>query len=153
MKHKGHYIYEYPRPAVTVDAVVFRRNGNDWEALLIKRFNAPFEGYWALPGGFVEEEETLERAVERELFEETLLSGVRLCQLKAFSNPHRDPRGRTITVAFVGILEKPEANIQANDDAREVKWFSLDGLPELAFDHSEIIDYAIDWLEKHFVSK
>ncbi len=153
MKHKGHYIYEYPRPAVTVDAVVFHKNNNDWEVLLIKRINAPFEGYWALPGGFVEEEETLEQAVERELFEETSLKGVKLCQLRAFSNPHRDPRGRTIGIAFVGILGKPEANIQANDDAGEVKWFSLDNLPELAFDHSEIVDCAMDWLEKYFVSK
>lgn len=149
MKHKGPYIYEYPRPAVTVDAVVFRKVEKDWEVLLIKRMNAPFEGYWALPGGFIDEEETLEQAVERELFEETSLKGVKLQQLRAFSNPNRDPRGRTIGVAFVGILKDLNVKVCANDDAKEVQWFSLDGLPELAFDHSEIMDCAIDWLEKH----
>lgn len=149
MKKKGPYIYEYPHPAVTVDAVVFRKKESDWEVLLIKRKNAPFEGYWALPGGFIDEEETLEQAVERELYEETSLKGVKLQQLKAFSNPYRDPRGRTIGIAFVGILNNPNVEVKANDDAKEVQWFSLDRLPELAFDHAEIIDCAIDWLEKN----
>ncbi len=153
MKHKGPYIYEYPRPAVTVDAVVFRRVDKDWEVLLIKRMNAPFEGYWALPGGFIDEEETLEQAVERELFEETSLKGVKLQQLKAFSNPNRDPRGRTIGVAFVGILKDGNVKVSANDDAKEVKWFSLYNLPELAFDHSEIMDCAMEWLEKQIQDK
>ncbi len=153
MKHKGPYIYEYPRPAVTVDAVVFRKGNYDWEVLLIKRLNAPFEGYWALPGGFIDEEETLEQAVERELFEETSLKGIKLQQLRAFSNPHRDPRGRTIGVAFVGILKDSNVEVHANDDAKEVRWFSLDSLPELAFDHSEIMDCAMEWLEKQIQDK
>jgi len=153
MKHKGPYIYEYPHPAVTVDAVVFRKISRDWEVLLIKRMNAPFEGYWALPGGFIDEHETLEQAVERELFEETSLKGVKLQQLKAFSNPYRDPRGRTIGVAFVGVLKNMDAEIRANDDAKEVQWFSIDNLPELAFDHAEIMDCAIEWLEKYVSEK
>ncbi len=153
MTHKGPFIYEYPRPAVTVDAVVFRRVDNDWQVLLIRRMNAPFEGYWALPGGFIDEEETLEQAVERELYEETSLRGIKLEQLKAFSNPHRDPRGRTIGVAFVGILKDVSTEVKANDDAKEVQWFSLDKLPDLAFDHAEIIDCAIEWLENQIQNK
>lgn len=149
MKQKGPYIYEYPHPAVTVDAVVFRKTGEVWEVLLIKRKNAPFEEYWALPGGFIDEKETLEQAVERELYEETSLRGVKLQQLKAFSNPDRDPRGRTIGIAFVGILKNPDIKVCANDDAREAQWFPLDNLPQLAFDHAEIMDCAIEWLEKN----
>lgn len=148
MKHKGVYVYEFPRPAVTVDAVVFRHK-SDWEVLLIKRDHPPFEGYWALPGGFVDETETLEQAVERELYEETSLRGVKLTQLKAFSHPLRDPRGRTISVAFVGILENPDVDAHAQDDARELGWFELDSLPDLAFDHREIVDTAIEWLETY----
>ncbi|HOK09353.1 MAG TPA: NUDIX hydrolase [Candidatus Hydrogenedens sp.] len=153
MKHKGHFIYEYPRPAVTVDAVVFRKRDTDWEVLLVKRVNSPFEGYWALPGGFVDEEETLEQAVERELFEETGLKGVKLSQLKAFSNPRRDPRGRTISIAFVGVLGKTDMAVRPSDDAGDVNWFVLDELPDLAFDHAEIIDCAEEWLQKEVLSE
>lgn len=140
------YTYEYPRPAVTVDAVVFRKNAlGDWEVLLIKRKNEPYANHWALPGGFLDEDETLEEAVVRELFEETSLKGVKLTQLKAFSKPDRDPRGRTISIAFVGVLSK-DAKVYPKDDAKEVNWFPISNLPPLAFDHKEIIQFGIDWL-------
>ncbi len=140
------YTYEYPRPAVTVDAVVFRKNTlGVWEVLLIKRKNEPYANHWALPGGFLDEDETLEEAVVRELFEETSLKGVKLTQLKAFSKPDRDPRGRTISIAFVGVLSK-DAKVYPRDDAKEVNWFPISNLPPLAFDHKEIIQFGIDWL-------
>ncbi len=140
------YIYEYPRPAVTVDAVVFRKSDKEgWEVLLIRRKNEPYANYWALPGGFVDENETLEEAVVRELYEETSLQGVNLSQMKAFSKPDRDPRGRTISIAFVGILNQ-NVELKAKDDAKEVQWFPISNLPPLAFDHEEIINCGVQWI-------
>lgn len=141
------YTYDYPRPAVTVDAVVFRRNDlGKWEVLLIKRKNEPFSNYWALPGGFVDENETLEEAVQRELYEETSLKGLQLTQLRAFSKPDRDPRGRTISIAFVGVLRE-NVVVNPQDDAKDTKWFCIENLPRLAFDHEEIIQCGIEWLK------
>ncbi|MBN3036024.1 MAG: NUDIX hydrolase [Bacteroidales bacterium] len=139
------FTYEYPRPAVTVDAVVFRRREDNMEVLLIRRDRYPFEGRWALPGGFMDMGETLEEAVVRELEEETGLKGIALQQLHAFSALHRDPRGRTVSVIFWGTAPA-DAAIRAGDDAREAAWFPLENLPELAFDHGEIVGKALERL-------
>ena len=137
------YTYEYPRPAVTTDAVVFLEKGNAFEILLIQRKNEPFKDMWALPGGFVDMDETLEEGVVRELEEETGLKGVKLQQLHTFSTVDRDPRGRTIGTAFWGFTTKENSIVNGGDDASEAIWFSVENLPELAFDHQEIVDMAL----------
>jgi 8-oxo-dGTP diphosphatase len=126
---------------ITVDAVIFVREERDLRLLLIKRKNDPFKEKWALPGGFLEEDEALVDGARRELEEETGLKPKDLWQIKAFGAPDRDPRGRIISIAFLGILEAVE-EVEGNDDAGEAKWFPLSNLPELAFDHSEIIAAA-----------
>lgn len=136
------YCYDYPRAALTVDAVVFRNNRDKVQVLLIRRKNPPFQNYWCLPGGFVDMDETLEEAVKRELEEETGLSGTELSQLQAFSSIDRDPRGRTISVVFTGWCENDEP-VKGGDDAAEAAWWDIDALPETGFDHAEIIQMAI----------
>jgi 8-oxo-dGTP diphosphatase len=135
------YTYEYPRPMVTVDAVVFCHNGAARQVALIRRRNDPYAGCWALPGGFVDIDESLEAAVARELREETGLDCDTLRQFHAFGNPGRDPRGRNICVAYVGVLPE-EVPLQAADDAAEAAWFPVDALPPLAFDHDKIVAMA-----------
>lgn len=135
------YSYPFPRPAVTVDIIILRIAGDDAEVLLIKRAKEPFEGKWALPGGFIDKDESLEDAAARELHEETALKGLVLTQMHAFGNPGRDPRGHTVSVAFVGYLPLG-AEPRAGDDAAETGWFKLNELPELAFDHRVIIEMA-----------
>jgi 8-oxo-dGTP diphosphatase len=137
------YTYEYPRPALTVDAVVFRPSAGGYELLLIRRAHYPFEGMWALPGGYVDMDETLEDAVVRELEEETGLKAVTLRQLHAFSELNRDPRGRTVTVTFYGVAPTEGTQVQGGDDAAEAKWFSVQNLPPLAFDHIEAVQMAL----------
>ena len=132
------YTYEYPRPMVTVDAVVFRRRAGVSEVLLIRRGRDPFAGCWALPGGFVEMDETLDTAAARELEEETGLTGIALEQFHAFGDPGRDPRGRSIAVAYWGMAPE-DAAVQGGDDAAEAAWFPISALPPLAFDHDGII--------------
>lgn len=132
------YTYEYPRPSLSVDLVVFRRINSDWEILLIQRKHDPFAGCWALPGGFLDRDETLETAAARELKEETCLDAKSLRQLKTYSTVDRDPRGRVISVAFLAELETGQEP-RAADDAQDVAWFPLDRLPTLAFDHAEIV--------------
>lgn len=127
--------------AVTVDAVIFYRKVNSLNVLLIKRKNEPFLDQWALPGGFLEENEPMEEGAKRELEEETGLKLKKLQQVGAFGTPGRDPRGRTISIAFVGLIDA-EPKLKANDDALEVKWFNLNDLPDLAFDHRGIISEA-----------
>lgn len=137
------YVYPYPRPMVTVDSVVFTVRDGRREVLLIKRRNPPFAGTWALPGGFVEMTETLAAAAARELKEETGLSGVALRQFGAFGDPGRDPRGRSIAVAFWGEADARQAQPQAGDDVAAAHWFPVDALPPLAFDHAHIVEYAL----------
>lgn len=137
------YTYEYPRPAVTVDAAVFRIYNNEPQILLIKRANAPFQGMWAIPGGFIEMDETLDKAAKRELEEETGLKDISLKQYGVYGEPNRDPRHRTISIAFAGILPDNKITAKAADDAAEFHWFHVDHLPVLAFDHSLIIADAI----------
>jgi 8-oxo-dGTP diphosphatase len=141
------YTYAYPRASLTVDAVVFRRAPQKTELLLIQRGNEPFKGMWALPGGFLDMNETLEEAVQREVREETGLSGIDFRQLHAFSALDRDPRGRTVTVVFWGIF-KDQIEAHPGDDAEKAQWFDLDTLPELAFDHADVIAMAIQTLDQ-----
>ena len=137
------FTYKYPRPALTVDAIVFKETGIKKEILLIQRKFAPYKGKWALPGGFVDMDETLEQAVERELLEETGINNIELQQFKAVSTLERDPRGRTISIVFRGAVNK-ETKIIAGDDAAKAQWFDVSKLPPLAFDHKDIIIEAIN---------
>jgi 8-oxo-dGTP diphosphatase len=126
---------------VTVDVVIFTIQESRLGVLLVRRGIPPFEGAWAIPGGFVLPEEGLEQAARRELEEETGVREVYLEQLYSFGNPGRDPRGRVVTVAYYALIS-PERKIQAGSDAAEARWWPMDGLPELAFDHAEILRYA-----------
>ena len=145
MMEKG-YTYRYPRPMLTVDAVVFTREPKP-RMLLVRRRNKPFVNQWALPGGFVEMDETLDTAVARELREETGLAGVPLTQFHTFGDPGRDPRGRTVSIAYVGVVGAA-APLQQGDDAAEAAWQPVDALPELAFDHADIVRMALEWVQK-----
>jgi 8-oxo-dGTP diphosphatase len=138
------YCYQYPRPAVTVDIVLIRATKTDLEVLLIQRGHPPFEGCWALPGGFVDENEALDRAAIRELLEETGITGIALSQLGAFGDPGRDPRGHTVSIAFGAISRDPALAAKAADDAAAARWFSIEHLPALAFDHHKIISKAFE---------
>ncbi len=128
---------------VTVDAVIFRKGKEGHEILLIQRKNDPFKGKWALPGGFVDEHEDLADAAARELEEETGLKVENLQQLGAFGKPHRDPRHHTVSIAYMGIASEGAEAVGA-DDAAEAKWFSVKKLPELAFDHADIVTLALE---------
>ncbi|MFC2111562.1 NUDIX domain-containing protein [Bacteroidota bacterium] len=138
------YTYDYPRLSLTVDALIFMKDIDGTKVLLIQRDKAPYEGKWALPGGFVDMEETLEESIKRELKEETNLESIELFQFHSFSKLRRDPRGRTVSVVFYGFTSKDNSNIIAGDDARDAKWFDINDFPELAFDHTEIIEKAIE---------
>lgn len=133
------YTYEYPRAALTVDAIVFVQKDNELFVLLIQRGNEPFKNQWALPGGFVEMNETLEQACIRELAEETSLTITVMKQFKAYDAINRDPRHRTISVVFSAEITE-QLNVTGGDDASHAKWFPLSGLPELAFDHQQILE-------------
>lgn len=128
---------------VTVDIVAFAIQQNVLEVLLIKRKYEPFKSLWALPGGFVEDkDDTLDQAASRELLEETNVGNVYLEQLYSFGNKGRDPRGRTVTVAYLALLREEELELRAGSDSRGVAWWPVNQLPGLAFDHNEIINYA-----------
>ncbi len=135
---KKKFIYDYPRPAVTVDVAILTRDAKP-RVLLIRRKKAPFAGTWALPGGFVDMDETLEAAARCELLEETGVAAAKLVQLHTFGDPGRDPRGRTITVVYLAQVDPDAVQPRAADDAAEVGWFSLRRPPRLAFDHADIL--------------
>lgn len=137
------YCYDYPRPALTVDLAVFRRADNRWQVLLIQRKHEPFAGRWALPGGFVDENEPLDQAARRELTEETGLADVAVQQFGAFGDPGRDPRGWTVTIAYLAVVPPHRTETRAGDDAARAAWFDVDRLPPLAFDHDQIIQRAL----------
>lgn len=132
------YIYTYPRPAVTADALVLARHEGELWILLVQRLKDPFRGLWALPGGFINMDETLEQACLRELKEETGISLDKMEQFMVFDAVHRDPRHRTITVVFYAFLDETICT-RGGDDASDARWFPLIQLPLLAFDHHGII--------------
>jgi 8-oxo-dGTP diphosphatase len=131
---------------VTVDIVIFTIHAGALKVLLVKRGVPPFAGHFAIPGGFVLEEESLEQAALRELLEETGVADVYLEQLYSFGGPKRDPRGRVITVAYFALISADQSPLKAGSDAAEAAWWPLNRLPLLAFDHSEILNYAVERL-------
>jgi 8-oxo-dGTP diphosphatase len=132
------FCYEYPRVAHTVDAIVVVKNPGSEMILLIQRKFDPYMEMWALPGGFIGMEETLLQACQRELFEETGLEVLKLTQFYTFDAVDRDPRHRTISTAFYGTVQETHM-VTGGDDAVRAEWFPIDSLPELAFDHADII--------------
>jgi 8-oxo-dGTP diphosphatase len=136
------YTYKYPHPAITADCIVFAcANGRRW-VLLIERKNEPCKGCWAFPGGFMNIDETTEEAARRELEEETGLQVADLRQVGAFSKVNRDPRERVVTIAYYTVIDHL-ADVKGSDDARTAQWFDMDHLPQLAFDHAEILAAAL----------
>ena len=135
------YTYKYPRPAVTADCIVITKEAEP-KVLLIQRGDQPFKGGWAFPGGFMNMDETTEQCAVRELEEETGLRLSKIQQIGAYSKVDRDPRGRTVTVAYLAVIDAPVA-VTGQDDAAKAEWWPLSSLPILAFDHDEIISDAI----------
>ena len=144
---KHQFTYEYPRPSVTVDIVIVTRETKP-RVLLIRRKHPPFEGHWALPGGFIDMDESLEESARRELLEETGVRTGKLVQLATFGDPGRDPRGRTISVAYLARVDPKQIKPRAADDAAEVGWFPLHRPPPLAFDHRAILARARSHLRR-----
>lgn len=135
------YTYEYPRPAVTADCVVITKE-KEPRVLLIQRGKEPFKGCWAFPGGFMNMDESAEQCAIRELEEETGLKVTEVHQIGAYSKVDRDPRGRTVTVAYLAVIDNP-LKVKGLDDAAKAQWFSLSALPKLAFDHEDIMADAL----------
>jgi len=142
MAKQSQYIYDYPRPRVATDIVLFADIDDEPIVLLIRRGNEPFRGDWALPGGFVEENESLEACAERELQEETGVTGVALEQFYTYGDPGRDPRGWSLSVAYWGAVDGELPTVEGADDAVEAAWHPIDNLPPLAFDHDDMIARA-----------
>lgn len=141
------YTYKYPRPAVTTDCAVFTKE-EEPKVLLIQRGNEPYKGCWAFPGGFMNMEETAEECAVRELKEETGLTVKQIQQIGAYSKVDRDPRGRTVSIAYLAIVDAPTA-VSGMDDAAKAAWFPLSSLPDLAFDHQDIMADAIALFNKY----
>lgn len=144
MKRQRHFTYEYPRAALAVDGVVFGFDEGELKVLLIQRGLEPFKGRWALPGGFVRVEETLEEAARRELEEEAGLSHVFLEQLFTFGALERDPRERVVSVAYFALVKLSDHRARASTDATEARWFPISETPKLAFDHAQILGAALE---------
>jgi 8-oxo-dGTP diphosphatase len=132
------YCYDYPMMAVTTDCIVIQNNSKTPQVLLIQRKHEPYIDKWALPGGFVEINEDLEEGAHRELEEETGIKGLNLVPFRTYGRPGRDPRGRTVSVVYYTYLNAVVA-VKAGDDAAKASWFELDNLPDLAFDHEDIL--------------
>lgn len=144
---KTYQAADYERPSVTVDIVILTIFDQDLKVLLIKRNIPPYQGHWAIPGGFVRMEESLDTAARRKLVEETGVENIYLEQLYTFGEPGRDPRTRVITVAYFALLEASQLKtLRAGSDAEAVEWRSIYNLPELAFDHRQILDYTLQRL-------
>lgn len=144
---KNYDITKFERPSVTVDVILFTIKENDLKILLVKRKVWPFENYWALPGGFVKIDESLEDAAKRELMEETGVKEIYLEQLYTFGDVQRDPRTRVITVAYFALINSDNIKLKATTDVSDAKWFSVHDIPKLAFDHKKILDYGIKRLK------
>lgn len=140
------YSYKYPHPAVTTDCAVFGFNGSGLSVLLIKRGIEPYQGSWAFPGGFLNMDETAEQGALRELQEETGVRDIYIEQLQAFTGVDRDPRERVLTIAFLAFVRQDDYEVLGGDDAAEARWFPVDELPPLAFDHAEIMRVALERL-------
>lgn len=136
------YTYEYPRAALSVDCALFARDQGKAKILLIQRGRDPHKGSWALPGGFLELDETLEQAARRELKEETSVDIQQVKRVGVYDAVNRDPRERVITVAFMAEINSADHDARGSDDAHDARWFALDALPELAFDHAQIVKDA-----------
>ncbi len=143
-------IHNYPKPSVTVDMVIFTIKEEDLKILLVKRKLAPFKDNWALPGGFVRINESLEDAAKRELQEETGVKDVYLEQLYSFGDPKRDPRGRVITVAYLALINSENVKLSTTTDVSDAQWFSIKKIPHLAFDHDKILTYSLKRLKWKF---
>ena len=150
MAVKGTYTYDYPRPAVTTDCVIFGYDGKELKVLLIERGIEPFKGCWAFPGGFLNMDEDALAGARRELKEETGLENAFIEQFHTFSEPGRDPRGRVITIAHYALVKIQE--VEGGDDAAQARWFSIGEVPPLAFDHDRILRMAMSRLKEriHF---
>jgi len=146
VKGTQHQADKYERPSVTVDVVMMSLRQKDLQILLVKRRAWPYEGMWAIPGGFVHVDESLEAAAKRELSEETHLQDVYLEQLYTFGDPDRDPRTRVITVVYFALLDSERLQVAVGSDAADVDWYSVYELPPLAFDHAKIVDYTLNRL-------
>lgn len=144
------FCYKYPHPSVTTDCVIFGFDGMKLKVLLIERGAEPYKGEWAFPGGFVKMDETVEEGAKRELKEETNLEPDYIEQFHCFSDVNRDPRERVISIAFLALVKTAE--VQGGDDAAQAKWFALDEVPSLAFDHESILRMAMSKLRErmHF---
>lgn len=136
-------LHAYETPLVTVDVVMFTIQNHQLKALLIKRSHEPYIHQWALPGGFIRVDETLQEAAERRLYEETHVKDVYLQQIRAFGKPGRDPRGRVISIAFYALVSSNRLKPEAHDTAEDVGWFNVADLPDLGFDHQLILDTAL----------
>lgn len=143
MSQVQQYCYEYPRPAVTTDCIIFGFDAGELKVLLIERGIEPFKGKWALPGGFVRMDESTEECARRELHEEAGLENVYIEQLYTFSDVRRDPRGRVITVAYYALVKLSDYKVKAGDDAQNARWFPISEVPALAFDHDMILRVAL----------
>jgi 8-oxo-dGTP diphosphatase len=137
------FTYDYPHPAVATDIAIFTLKDGRLALLLIQRGEQPFKGCWALPGGFLREDETLDDCARRELLEETGVGTERLWSFGNFSRPDRDPRQRVISVAYLALLRFETLNVAVGSDAVGAGWFGLDELPRLAFDHDEIVEQEL----------
>jgi 8-oxo-dGTP diphosphatase len=146
MNERKKYCYKFPRPAVTADCIIFGFDAGELKVLLIERGIEPFKGKWAIPGGFLHDDESTEDCAKRELFEETGLENVFMEQLYTFSDPDRDPRGHIVTVAYFALVKLSDYKVTAGDDAKNAKWFGISHIPALAFDHDRILRVALSRL-------
>lgn len=142
----GQYCYKYPHPAVTTDNVIFGYDGTRLRVLLVERGGEPYKGYWALPGGFLNPDEEAGQGALRELREETGLEPAHVEQLHAYSTPGRDPREWVISVAYMALVRPRE--VKGSDDAADARWFPLDEVPQLAFDHADMLRDALKRLRE-----